>query len=701
MVKSSTIGAALLGGCLLAASSCTEDAYVIGKVCSAIGSCGATGGTTGNAGAGTGGGGSSGSSGVPDAGPNGLDAGNAGAAPMIGLNLDLTGSGVERLPQALFEQQPTHFLIADDATLTAWDARVGVGFNVVAAASLQLVEPGPFADAGRVLSHSGAVTFSANDNTWADTSAGAIALEMVFRGEPGATLLSQQDANGGLLLSLDAQGQLDLDLDAGAQQITVSSLPLISDAWHHCLALFDATQSAAQMICNGQAGTVVTVPNGFVVGPVATVMELGSIATARVHWAQLASWQAPAWEPRGAWTDLARERFARLVGTYAAGSFAPLPFAEVRASGAYIDMTPSDAPELRRLHPVGEHWPRVVCRPTNDTARSCGLLIEVSSSRLVPEQDFTLDNWNASELTLTAASAAGPTNTDTLFALTPSATAAEHTVELSTPFGDGPAVLSFFARAGSAQLIRAEVGAVAGATFDLTTLAVSDEQGTLVSGVESWGDDLVRASFSFDINPGQDVLRLAVLADNGAAAFAGDNSIAAYIGDVELRFRSYSTPLPTFGTIQQADHLVYPAGNGNLPPGSAFEVSAEVWLPATPLVADSAIFNANFAAQYDQQINLFISPADGTPQFWGLQGNAASWTFASPIAVNDGSLHQITASVGPMGATLGVDDQISNGPIATPYDLSSLDRVEVGTSTSSSGPLTGIIRQLRILPPAP
>lgn len=697
MVKSSKICAALLGGCLLAASSCTEDTYVIGKVCSAIGSCAAAGGNAGNAGAGTAGGGSSG---TPDASPNGLDAGNAGAAPMIGLDLDLTGSGVERLPPSLFEQEPTHFLIADDATQTTWDARVGVGFNVIAAASLQLAEPGPFADAGRVLSHSGAVTFSANDDTWADTSAGAIALEVVFRSEPGATLLSQQDANGGLVLSLDAQGQLDLGLDAGAQQITVSSLPLVNDAWHHCLVLFDATQSAAQMICNGQAGAVVTVPNGFVVGPVATAIELGSTAAPRIHWAQLASWQAAAWGPRGAWTDLARERFARLVGTYAAGSFAPLPFAEVRASGAYIDMTPSDAPQLRRLHPVGEHWPRVVCRPTNDTARSCGLLIEVSSSRLVPEQDFTLDNWNASELTLTAASAAGPTNADTLFALTPSATAAEHTVELNTPFGDGPAVLSFFARAGSARLIRAEVGAVAGATFDLTTLAVSDEQGTLVSSVESWGDDLVRASFSFDINPGQDVLRLAVLADNGAPAFAGDSSIAAYVGDVELRFRSYSTPLPTFGTIQQADHLVYPAGNGNLPEGSAFEVSAEIWLPNTPLVADAAIFNANFAAQYDQQINLFIRPEDGTPQFWGLQGNTAYWQFASPQAVNDGTLHQITASVGPAGATLGVDDQITSEPSATPYDLSGLDRVEIGTSTSSSGPLTGIIRQLRIVPPS-
>jgi hypothetical protein len=687
--------AIVLGAVTLVLSSCTEDAYVIGKLCGAVGSCPAAGGNAGNGGAAMGVGGTLG--GV-DAGSTGPDAGNAGSPPTIGLHLDFSGSGVERLPQTLLGTTPTHFLIADDATAATWNARVGTGFDVVPAATLTLAEPGPFADPGDVLSHANAVTFTTNSN-WAETNPGALALEVVLRGEPGAILLSQSDANGGLVLSLDTQGDLHLDLDSGAQRVTVSSLPLVADAWHHCLLLFDVTQSAAQIICNGQAGNVVNVPAGFVVGASAAAVNLGDTSGARVHWAQLARWQATSWGPRGAWTDLARERFARLVGSYAAGSFEPLPFAEVRASGAYIDMSPSDAPELRRLHPVGAHWPRIVCRPSGDLARNCGLLIEASSSRLVPEQDFTLDNWNASEVSLAAASAAGPTGTNTLFALTPSAASAEHSLELNTPVGEGPAVLSFFARAGSMHLIRAEVGAAAGATFDLTTLALSDEQGTLVSGIEDWGDGLLRASFSFDISPGQDTLRIALHADDGSVTFAGDGSVAAHVGNVELRFRSYSTPLPTFGAIQQADHLVYPAGNGNLPPGTAFEVSAEIWLPDTPLVADAAIFNANFAARYDRQINLFVRPQDGTPQFWGLHGNDTLWNLANPVAVIDGNVHQIRASVGPSGATLGIDDQISTEPMTSPLDLSGLDRVEIGTSTSSSGPLTGIVRQLRILPP--
>jgi hypothetical protein len=186
-----------------------------------------------------------------------------------------------------------------------------------------------------------------------------------------------------------------------------------------------------------------------------------------VHWAELARWQAAGWGPRGAWADVARERFARLVGTYAVGAQEPLPFAEVRASGAYVDMSPGDAPELRRLHPVGEHWPRIVCRPTADSARTCGLLVEASSSQPIAAEAFTLDRWAATELSVAAESGAGPSGKNTLFALTASPTSAEHTLAIDAPLADGPAVLAVFARAGRQRLLRAEVVGVASVTFDL------------------------------------------------------------------------------------------------------------------------------------------------------------------------------------------------------------------------------------------
>ncbi|HVJ14204.1 MAG TPA: LamG-like jellyroll fold domain-containing protein, partial [Polyangiaceae bacterium] len=659
------------------------DTYVIGSLCTAVGTCPESGGSTSAGSAGLAGGGSGGSAGL----------GGSGPLPPGTLTADLNGSGPERLPLELMGVEPTHFLVAADATSTTWEARVGQGFDVVAPAALELGEPSPFTDPGSVLRHAGTATFSA-ESTWADTSAGALALEVVFRGEPEAALLSQRDVDAGLELFLDQEGRLNLRLDAGADEIVASSQALVADAWHHCLALFDAEEAVAQIFCNGQAGEPTSVPAGFAVNPVAVAATLGGENAARLHWAELASWQTSSWGPRGAWTDLARERFARLVGTYAEGSREPLPFADVRPSGAYVDMTPSDAPELRRLHPVGEHWPRIVCRPTLDTARACGLLVETSSSQQVAPGAFTLDNWDALELTVAAAAAPGPTGADTLYAVIPSATTAEHALEFSAPFGEGPVVLSLFARAGSARLVRAEVVGAASATFDLAALAVTESTGTLVASAEDWGDGLVRLSYSFDIDAGSGLLRLAVLADDGAAAFAGDGSVAAELGDVELRFRSYSTPLPTFGAIQQADHLVYPAGNGNLPGGPWFSFSAQIWLPAAPLVADAAVFNANFATHYDQQINLFVSP-DGSLQFWGLQGDATHWQFSNPALVTDGNVHQVVASVGPEGATLSVDGESVTEP-AGAYDLTVLDRVEIGTSTSSSGPLTGMIGRIRI-----
>ncbi len=673
---------------LLLGTGCTEDSYVIGALCTAVDTCPGSGGTgTAGSGANAGATAMAGSSG----------SGGSGGLPAIeGFALDLTGSGPERLPQQLLGVDPTHFLVASDATPTSWVARVGTSFDVIAPTALEIGQPAPFADPGSVLHHAGTTTFSA-ESTWADTSTGALALEAVFRGEPGAVLLAQRDANSGLELFLDASGSLNLLLDSGASEIVVSSRPLVPDAWHHCLALFDVDQASAQIFCNGHAGDAASVPAAFVVSPGAAAATLGSDTAPRLHWAELARWQAASWGPRGAWTDLARERFVRLVGTYAESATEPLPFAEVRDSGAYLDMSPSDAPELRRLHPVGEDWPRIVCRPTSDSPRTCGLLVENSASQFEAPEAFTLDTWDALELTAAPASAAGPTGDDTLFALTPSAHAAEPALERDAAFGTGPAVLSLFARAAGARLLQAEVIGVASATFDLVDLTVVESTGTLFTSVESWGDGLVRLSYSFGVTGGAGRVRLAILADDGALVFAGDGSVAAQLGDVELRFRSYAAPLPAFGAIQQADHLVYPAGNGNLPAGPWFSFSAEIWLPPTPLVADGAVFNANFATNYDQQINLFVDP-DGALQFWGLQGDATHWQFSTSETVNDGSVHQIVARVDQNEATLSIDGQSTSEP-AGQYDLSALDRVEVGTSTSSSGPLTGIIRRISITQP--
>lgn len=677
---------------LLIVSACTDDRYVVGALCTAAGTCpgaGSGGTSTGGAGAGAGSGGG---------GSAGVDGGEV-VPPVDGLDVELGGSGVERLPERLLGVDPTHLLIADDATQTRWEARVGDGFDVVGPAALRLAQPGPFADPGRVLDHAAAVAFSA-DSLWADTRDGALALEAVFRGQPGAVLLSQLDTDGGVQWSLDGDGRMTLQLQDGATSLLATSQPLVADAWHHCLALFDAQQGSLQIFCNGQAGVAVSVPDGFEVGPVTGEVTVGSADPARLRWAELGSWQAASWGPRGAWTDLARERFARLVGTYAAGAMEPLPFAEVRASGAYIDMSPSDEPELRLLHPVGEHWPRIVCRPSEDSQRNCGLLVEVASSRTVTHAQFALDNWNASELGVTATAAAGPSGEDTLFALTPSATNAEHSLDLDVPLANGPAVFALFARPGSFAVLRAEVVGVASATFDLNAATVLDSGGTLVEAIEPWGDGLVRLSYSFDITAGPGTLRVTLLSDDTTTTFPGDGSVAAYVGDPDLRFRSFSTPLPTFGTIQQADHLVYPAGNGNLPSTAGFSISADIWLPNAPLVADAAIFNANFATRYDQQINLFVSPDDGAPQFWGLQGATTHWQFSNPSAVNDGSVHRVTATVDQGEATLDVDGQRASES-AGQYDTSVLDRIEIGTSTSSSGPFTGIISRIAILPPQP
>jgi hypothetical protein len=681
--------AALLGiGLGLYSAACTDGTYVIGAVCGAVGTCplagdGALGGSEAGGAGGSGGSGGSSASG--------------GAAPQGGFTLDLTGSGVDRLPQALLGEMPTHFLVSSDAVAKAWPARVGDGFDVVGASGLTLAEPWPFADRGRALTHADVVAFSA-DSAWADNASGAVAFEAVFRAEPGAVLLAQQDADRGLSLSLDAQGRLGLAMTAAGSSLSVASVPLVRDAWHHCLALVDASEGA-QIICNGEAGDAVVTPSALQLMDVVAPATLGSNETARVHWAELARWQSHSWGPRGAWVDAARERFARLVGAYAEGANAPLPFAEGRATGAYLDMTPVDAPEERRLHPVGEHWPRIVCRPTGENPRFCGLLLEASSSRPYAAGAFALERWNTSQLALAAAPGSGSTGDASLFALIPSTTAAQHALAFDLDFADGPAVLSFYGRAKARKLLRLDVvPGIASVTFDLSRALVTDAIGTRQASAEPWGNGLVRLSCSFDVALSPGSLRLTVLDDAGGTSFAGDGDVAMELGDSELRYRSFSTPLPTFGAIQAVDSLVFPSGNGNFPSGGAFRIEADFWLPDAPLLADSAILNANFASQYDQQISLFVTGNQRVVRFESLLGNAHPWNITSRTPVTDGRLHYLAASVRDGQATLQVDGA-SVADQATPYDTSMLDRIEVGASKISGGVLTGILRQLSIKAP--
>ncbi|HVY31421.1 MAG TPA: hypothetical protein VHB79_32935 [Polyangiaceae bacterium] len=675
---------ALLFGLGSLVLGCTDDTYVIGAVCGAVGTCP-------SAGAGGGGGGSGG---VP--GGSAGAAGQAGA-PQGGFTLDLTGSGVERLPQELLGATAAHLLISSDIEATTWPARIGDGFDVVKNAALAPVVPWPFADRGSALSHAGAVAFTTSSE-WADASDGALAIEAVFRGEPGGVLLSQRDAAAGLDLALNADGQLIASLSSGTASLSVSSQKLVPDAWHHCLLFFDSAEGA-QIICNGQAGDAVTVPAGFALGPIAAPATLGSSASAELYWAELASWHAGTWGARGAWGDAARERFARLVGTYADGANEPLPLSEMRASGAYIDMSPVDQPELRRLHPVGEHWPRVVCRPAGVEPRLCGLLVEGSSSRQIAAELFTLDKWNQAELSVAGARGNGASGAPSLFTLVPSATNGAHTLSFDLTFADGPATLSLFARPLGGKLLRLDVPGVASATFDVARAAVVDSSGTRVVSAEAWGDGLVRISYSFDIAPGPGSLQLTLLADDGSAAFAGNGDASSLqAGDVELRFRQFSTPLPMLAPIQAADLLVFPAGKGNFPAGGSFSIDADFWLPAAPLVVDAAIVNANFATQYEQQINLFVTAPQSNVRFGSLLGKAAPWTVTDAALVTDGEPHQVRATVAAGKATLVVDGATTERD-AMPYDTSMLDRIEVGASKNSSGALTGILRHVSIAAP--
>jgi len=163
-----------------------------------------------------------------------------------------------------------------------------------------------------------------------------------------------------------------------------------------------------------------------------------------------------------------------------------------------------------------------------------------------------------------------------------------------------------------------------------------------------------------------------------------------------------------------ADQLVFIANDGNLPKGSSVSISLQVLLPAGPRLDDQAILNLNFQDDYTNQVDLYVTGATGdqdaggsanTLEFSGLLPGPTAlaqpttlWAFNNFTSVIDGNRHSIRAEWTPRAASVWVDQMqpatealLVSGAMQPP-----LDRMEVGFSVNSSGPLEGLVSSIAV-----
>jgi hypothetical protein len=683
----------LLSSSAIAAGGCLDGPYVIGRQCVAgdpdCGSDPADGAIPDGGGA-------------PDAGCG--DGGCAG----LRFHLPLDASGPSRLgPFEIAGRALAPALRLDGAraTATGWVATVGADLELGEVGSAPaLAQPAPFTDGAEAVGfESESAVYRAVDAASGDLGAASAVIELIFRAAPDTVLVDGLEGGVGYRVAMASDAALRLSLGDGSATAEVASAPLVEGAWHHCLiyvARLAAGDARGRVDCNGQPGAEVALG---ALGPLASTAALevgGDGASAGAsELAELAIYPSDApWAPSGTLAatldEASARRFAALTGVLPEVAFGgALPVESVRASAAYLDL--ADDAGARRLFLVGASWPRVACRPAADGARFCGYLPEQASSAAYGGADEPAD-WTADAVTVAADVAAFPDGTSRMDALVPDASSGAHRIVRSGDFGASWQAFSFFARAGASALVGASAGANGLAVFDLSSGEVVVAPPEVEAAIEPWGDGVYRCSYVFDAPGGAIEHRVHLLADAAGGDFTGDGSTASiHVAAIQVETnRAYpSSLIPAGGRAR--DRLGFRADDGNVPASGRVRLAARVLVPTSPRLTDQAILNLSHARSFDDQMNLFLA-ARGSFEFDARADGEAEWGFQHPADPFDGLPHRVEGVVGAPSFELVVDGEAVRFTSDDATPPAGLDFLDVGHSDEASGPLEGLLQDVRV-----
>jgi hypothetical protein len=612
---------------------------------------------------------------------------------LLGLDLELPAGPL----------RPVERLRGETAMDGVWTADVGDALTRDRGAPAFDLEA-PFTDDTRAVGLAAdAASYVAPASATGSVGLDDFAVEVVLRAAAGATVIDKRAGAVGWALRARPDGALGLALADAAQHptIEIASEPLIEGAWYHCL-FWASRADGGRADCNGRAGAAVDLSAlGDLDGP-ARAAAGGGGAGARV--ALLALYRAPRGGLGAAarWGEVSAKRFAALAGAgagIALGSATPAP--GLRDSPAYLDLQASaDAP--RRLFLVGPDWPRVACRLDAARARDCGYLSEPRRTRLVPADAHDFGSTEVAVLAAQAPFADGETRME---GLVPSTANALHRLTAVSAFDAAHHVFSFFARAGASSRVGASAGDDAAAIFDLRAGSVVSAPADVDARIEAWGDGLFRCAYGFDAVPGPTTYTLLLLDPAASAsadgAFVGDGvTPAVHVAGLQVDVGLRAPASLMGGDVQAADHLVFAADDGNLPPRTIMSFGLRVIAPAAARPTDQPILNLNRAGTSEDQVQLFVAGNTGRLKFLGVGRGVTRWTLEHQTPLDDGQRHVIEAAWSGTSAQVAINGVVDVQPslVASAWAFAP-DQIDVAFSPQSSDHLEGLVAGLRISTP--
>lgn len=566
------------------------------------------------------------------------------------LVVGMEETGVARLPDGLEIGGGTVDWVLEyrgqDATLDRWVAVAGPDLVSSGASAVGLETP--FTD-DTLAARAGTAAFSTDA---LEFSQAHYLVDVVFRSRASSPIVVGADWR---------LSRTDLELRFEVGSVTAIAPLAATDAWHHCTGW--ASQGRVGLVCNGQPASVsATAPGAF--GDRVEVVGDADVAYLA------AAVSAAGWGEDDLVTA-SRQRFFSLTGVLPTNPVL-LPAPEFRASPAYLDLERNG---VRRLFPVGEHWPRVVCR-----ARGCGLLSE--SANLAGIFESEPSQWLASGGTVDADAAPFIDGTSRFDALVPSAAAEPYTLTLTHGLGPGRYAISFFARAGGSDRIAFEIDGTGPVEYDLTTSAVIRSPAeALGAWAEDWGDGVVRCVYVREYMGSEKTFSLYALDASGQTEIANPAGTPShYVTGVQINVgRAAPMSLLVDGDAPQpGEQLSYPAPSELT---DATTLQAEVLLPdVTPLL------NVIVIALHEtetERLSVFSSGQSGAVLFGDLVNDRVIW---------DGEWHRVGARFGPQ-IELSVDDfVVSRDEVWIPRASLAIDVAGSRGTTQ----LEGMIRRLEI-----
>jgi hypothetical protein len=638
-----------------------------------------------------------------DATPCGTAMGGAGGTSSdnsgLSFAIDLDQSGVSRMSAELeLAAGPLGALLrlrGENATASAWPSD-DAAFSLQMTGIPTLALAAPFTDdTGAVGLSSGAATYLAESPEVGALGSDDFAIELVFRAAPGATLVDKRGSGVGWAVNVAPEGVLALDLQDAQSSIQIVSEPLISAAWYDCL-FWVSHAAGARVYCNGREGASADVSAlGSLDGATALAIGGGSVLADPAELALLAVFDAKnglLGDPVN-WPGISRKRFAELTGVtprVALGN--ALPQTGLRDAAAYLDLQKDST---TRLFLVGPDWPRVTCLRDAAGVRDCGYLSEPKRTRWASPEAAA---WTASELAVSPNQADFADGERRMSALVPSTALAPHTLSWIGTYGGARQVLSFFVRAEAGQFVAASVSNHAAVMFDLGAGAVATVAPDVRATIEAWGNGLFRCVYGFEPDTGALSYQLEALGDASGAPFAGDGSSAWLdVAGLQIDVGEANAGSLLASDTEAADELTFLADDGNLPTSSAVNVALRVLLPAGSRLTDQAVLSLNLGGEFENQVELYVTGDTGQLKFWGLRDGATHWAFTHPATFTDGLRHAIEADWQTGAAELSVDGvPVSQNALIANTPPFSLDRIDVGFSSSSSGNLEGLLAGIEI-----